>query len=191
MKNFYNKGVEEGILQPMASYKECRNLYDKMNQIKNESKSIIKREEREENSKKIDKSIVSAINDIKKHREAILNCKDFQSSYIKEKKEHPFRGNACQKMIDIYQERIVGYQEKIRQNLNQIKAILKSAPQEMDEELEEIIDGIHEAKQFDEDFDSALICLSNMQNEPDIQLENPPTELRVSHINVKTKLIRL
>ncbi len=175
----------------MASYKECRNLYDKMNQIKNESKSIIKREEREENSKKIDKSIVSAINDIKKHREAILNCKDFQSSYIKEKKEHPFRGNACQKMIDIYQERIVGYQEKIRQNLNQIKAILKSAPQEMDEELEEIIDGIHEAKQFDEDFDSALICLSNMQNEPDIQLENPPTELRVSHINVKTKLIRL
>ncbi|WP_264378209.1 MULTISPECIES: hypothetical protein [unclassified Wolbachia] len=96
-------------------------------------------------------------------------------------------------MIDIYQERIVGYQEKIRQNLNQIKAILKSAPQEMDdvEELEEIIDGIHEAKQFDEDFDSALICLSNMQNELDIQLENPPTELRVSHINVKTELTRL
>ncbi|WP_375604310.1 hypothetical protein NOX90_01730 [Wolbachia endosymbiont of Anurida maritima] len=133
LKNFYNKGVKEGILQPMVSYKECRNLYDKMNQMKNESKSIIKREEREENSKKIDKSIVSAINDIKKHKEAILNCKDFQSSYIKEKKEHPFRGNACQKMIDIYQERIVGYQEKIRQNLNQIKAILKSAPQEMDD----------------------------------------------------------
>lgn len=78
LKNFYNKGVEEGILQPMVSYKECRNLY---NQMKNESKSIIKREEREENLKKIDKSIVSAINDIKKHREAILNCKDFQSSY--------------------------------------------------------------------------------------------------------------
>lgn len=56
------------------------------------------------------------------------------------------------KMIDIYQERIVGYQEKIRQNLNQIKAILKSAPQEMDdvEEFEEIIDDIHEAKQCDE-----------------------------------------
>nr|WP_253309658.1 hypothetical protein [Rickettsia endosymbiont of Ceutorhynchus assimilis] len=152
LKNFYNKGVEEGILQPMVSYKECRNLYDKMNQMKNESKSIIKREGREENLKKIDKSIVSAINDIKKHREAILNCKDFQSSYIKEKKEHPFRGNACQKIIDIYQERIAGYQEKIRQNLNQIKAILKSAPQEMDdvEELEEIIDGMHEAKQCDE-----------------------------------------
>ncbi|WP_265040070.1 hypothetical protein [Wolbachia endosymbiont (group A) of Trypoxylon clavicerum] len=68
LKNFYNKGVEEGILQPMASYKGCRNLYDKMNQIKNESKSIIKREEREENLKKIDKSIISAINDIKKHK---------------------------------------------------------------------------------------------------------------------------
>ncbi|WP_386086734.1 hypothetical protein [Wolbachia endosymbiont (group A) of Norellia spinipes] len=105
LKNFYNKGVEEGILQPMVSYKECRNLYDKMNQMKNESKSIIKREGREENLKKIDKSIVSAINDIKKHREAILNCKDFQSSYIKEKKEHPFRGNACQKIIDIYIKR--------------------------------------------------------------------------------------
>lgn len=190
LKNFYNKGVEEGILQPMVSYKECRNLY---NQMKNESKSIIKREEREENLKKIDKSIVSAINDIKKHREAILNCKDFQSSYIKEKKEHPFRGNACQKMIDIYQERIAGYQEKICQNLSQIKAILKSAPQEMDdvEELEEIIDGMHEAKQCDENFDSALICLSNIQNELDIQLENPSTELRVFHINVKTEVTRL
>ncbi|WP_425385936.1 hypothetical protein [Wolbachia endosymbiont (group A) of Barypeithes pellucidus] len=193
LKNFYNKGVEEGILQPMVSYKECRNLYDKMNQMKNESKSIIKREGREENLKKIDKSIVSAINDIKKHREAILNCKDFQSSYIKEKKEHPFRGNACQKIIDIYQERIAGYQEKIRQNLNQIKAILKSAPQEMDdvEELEEIIDGMNEAKQCDENFDSALICLSNIQNELDIQLENPSTELRVFHINVKTEVTRL
>lgn len=190
LKNFYNKGVEEGILQPMVSYKECRNLY---NQMKNESKSIIKREEREENLKKIDKSIVSAINDIKKHREAILNCKDFQSSYIKEKKEHPFRGNACQKMIDIYQERIAGYQEKICQNLSQIKAILKSAPQEMDdmEELEEIIDGMHEAKQCDENFDSALICLSNIQNKLDVQLENPPTKLRVSHINVKTEVTRL
>ncbi|WP_353276337.1 hypothetical protein [Wolbachia endosymbiont (group A) of Pipizella viduata] len=189
LKNFYNKG----ILQPMVSYKECRNLYDKMNQMKNESKSIIKREGREENLKKIDKSIVSAINDIKKHREAILNCKDFQSSYIKEKKEHPFRGNACQKIIDIYQERIAGYQEKIRQNLNQIKAILKSAPQEMDdvEELEEIIDGMNEAKQCDENFDSALICLSNIQNELDIQLENPSTELRVFHINVKTEVTRL
>ncbi|WP_265016004.1 hypothetical protein [Wolbachia endosymbiont (group A) of Anoplius nigerrimus] len=114
-------------------------------------------------------------------------------SYIKEKKEHPFRGNACQKIIDIYQERIAGYQEKIRQNLNQIKAILKSAPQEMDdvEELEEIIDGMHEVKQFDEDFDSALICLSNIQNELDIQPENPPTELRVFHINVKTEVTRL
>lgn len=35
LKNFYNQGVEEGILQPLASYKECRNLYDKMSQIKN------------------------------------------------------------------------------------------------------------------------------------------------------------
>ncbi|MDM8335656.1 hypothetical protein [Wolbachia pipientis] len=31
LKNFYDKGVEEGVLQPMASYKECKNLYDKMN----------------------------------------------------------------------------------------------------------------------------------------------------------------
>ncbi|WP_375604309.1 hypothetical protein NOX90_01725 [Wolbachia endosymbiont of Anurida maritima] len=50
---------------------------------------------------------------------------------------------------------------------------------------------MHEAKQFDEDFDSALICLSNMQNELDIQLENPSTELRASHINVKTEVTQL
>ncbi|TVS89773.1 hypothetical protein COM43_002635 [Wolbachia pipientis] len=193
LKNFYNKGVGEGILQPMVSYKECRNLYDKMSQIKNESKSIVKREEREENLKKIDKSIVSAINDIKKHREAILNCKDFQSSYIKEKAEHPFRGTSCQKMIDIYQERIAEYQEKIRQNLNQIRAILKDTPQEMDdvEELEEIINCAHEAEQYDEIFDSALICLPNIQNKLDIQPENPLTELRASQINVKTEVTRL
>ncbi|MDR2831504.1 MAG: hypothetical protein LBV62_01120 [Rickettsiales bacterium] len=148
---------------------------------------------KEKNRKKIDKSIVSTINDIKKYREAILSCKDFQSSYIKEKKEHPFRGNACQKMIDIYQERIAGYQEKIYQNLNQIRAILKSVPQEMNdvEEFEEIMDDMHEAKQVDEDFDSALICLLNVWNKLDIQLENPSTELRVSHINVKTELTRL
>ncbi|BEP32238.1 MAG: hypothetical protein WBIAU2_04650 [Wolbachia endosymbiont of Drosophila biauraria] len=59
------------------------------------------------------------------------------------------------------------------------------------EEFEEIIDDIHEAKQCDEIFDSALICLSNIQNELDIQLENPSTELRASHINVKTELTRL
>ncbi|MDM8335655.1 hypothetical protein [Wolbachia pipientis] len=34
-------------------------------------------------------------------------------------------------MIDIYQERTAGYQEKIRQNLIQIRAIFKSMPQEM------------------------------------------------------------
>jgi hypothetical protein len=75
LKNFYNKGVEEGILQPMVSYKECRNLY---NQMKNESKSIIKREEREENLKKIDKSIVSAINDIKNIEKQSLTVKIFK-----------------------------------------------------------------------------------------------------------------
>lgn len=53
----------------------------------------MKREERKENLKKIDKSIVSAINDIKNHRGATSNCQNFQSSYIKEKK--------CQKSIDI------------------------------------------------------------------------------------------
>ncbi|WP_264376491.1 MULTISPECIES: hypothetical protein [unclassified Wolbachia] len=190
LKNFYNKCIEEGMLQPMVSYKECKNLFDKMNQAKNESKSIIGRKEQEGNLEKIDKSIVSAINDIKKHREAILNCKDFQSSYIKEKKEHPFRGTSCQKMIDIYQERIAGYQEKIRQNLNQIRAILKDTPQDV-EEFKEIINCVHEAEQYDEIFDSALICLPNIQNKLDIQPENPLTELRASQINVEIELTRL
>ncbi|WP_374699793.1 hypothetical protein [Wolbachia endosymbiont (group A) of Limnophora tigrina] len=181
LKNFYNKGVEEGILQPLVSYKECRNLYDKMSQTKNEC--IIKKEEHE----KASKSITSIISDIKKCREAVLNCKNFQSSYIKEKAEHPFRGTSCQKMIDIYQERIAGYQEKIRQNLNQIRAILKDTPQD----VEEIINCVHEAEQYDEIFDSALICLPNIQNKLDIQPENPLTELRASQINVEIELTRL
>ncbi|NUX01435.1 hypothetical protein GO685_02820 [Wolbachia endosymbiont of Madathamugadia hiepei] len=91
-----------------------------MNQAEKESKSIIERKEWEENLKKTDKSIVKTINDIKKYREAILHCKHFQNSYIKEKEAHPFRSKSCQKMIDIYQERIAGYQEQIRQNLTQI-----------------------------------------------------------------------
>ncbi|WP_320109884.1 hypothetical protein [Wolbachia endosymbiont (group B) of Ischnura elegans] len=181
LKNFYNKGVEEGILQPLVSYKECRNLYDKMSQTKNEC--IIKKEEHE----KASKSITSIISDIKKCREAVLNCKNFQSSYIKEKAEHSFRGTSCQKMIDIYQERIAGYQEKIRQNLNQIRAILKDTPQD----VKEIINCVHEAEQYDEIFDSALICLPNIQNKLDIQPENPLTELRASQINVEIELTRL
>lgn len=184
LKNFYNKGVEEGILQPLVSYKECRNLYDKMSQTKNEC--IIKKEEHE----KASKSITSIISDIKKCREAVLNCKNFQSFYIKEKAEHPFRGTSCQKMIDIYQERIAGYQEKIRQNLNQIRAILKDTPQDV-EEFKEIINCVHEAEQYDEIFDSALICLPNIQNKLDIQPENPLTELRASQINVEIELTRL
>ncbi|MFP3027219.1 MAG: hypothetical protein ACEY3L_13665 [Wolbachia sp.] len=184
LKNFYNKGVEEGILQPLVSYKECRNLYDKMSQTKNEC--IIKKEDQV----KASKSITSIISDIKKCREAVLNCKNFQSSYIKEKAEHPFRGTSCQKMIDIYQERIAGYQEKIRQNLNQIRAILKDTPQDV-EEFKEIINCVHEAEQYDEIFDSALICLSNIQNKLDIQPENPLTELRASQINVEIELTRL
>lgn len=58
-------------------------------------------------------------------------------------------------------------------------------------ELEKKIDGMNGAKHCDENFDSALICSSNIQNELDIQLENPSTELRFSHINVETKVTRL
>jgi formate-dependent nitrite reductase cytochrome c552 subunit len=57
-----------------------------MNLAEKESKSIIERKEREENLKKTDKSIVKTINDIKKYREAILNCKHFQNSYIEGKR---------------------------------------------------------------------------------------------------------
>jgi len=195
LKNFYDKSIEEEVLQPMN--KECKNLYDKMNRVEKESKSIIERKEREENLKKTDKSIVKTINDIKKHRGTIFNCKHFQNSYIKEKDEHPFRSKSCQKMIDIYQERIAGNQEKIRQNLTQIREIFKSMPQEMKslcgvEELEESMDNIHEAKQVDENFDSAL---SNIQNKLNTQLErmeNPSTELEEAlHVKSRTEVTRL
>ncbi|MDX5462022.1 MAG: hypothetical protein O7157_00350 [Wolbachia endosymbiont of Tetragnatha montana] len=121
LKNFYNKGVKEGILQPMVYYKECKNLFDKMNQMKNH---VVEKKEQEGNLREISKSIIGAINDIKKHREAILNCENFQNSCIKEKKEHPFRGNACQKMIDIYQGRIAEHQEKSYKILNSVIPIL-------------------------------------------------------------------
>jgi|GEM_PF-1550419 len=197
LKNFYDKSTEEGVLQPLASYKECKNLYDKMNRAEKESKSIIERKEREENLKKTDKSIVKTINNIKKYREAILNCKHFQNSYIKEKEEHPFRSKSCQKMIDIYQERIAGYQEQIRQNLTQIREIFKSMPQETRslcgvEEFEESMDNMHEAKQVDENFDSAL---SNIQSKLDTQperTENPSTELEEAlHVKSRTEVTRL
>ncbi|MDR0288743.1 MAG: hypothetical protein LBH78_01655 [Rickettsiales bacterium] len=197
LKNFYDKSTEEGVLQPLASYKECKNLYDKMNRAEKESRSIIERKEQEENLKKTDKSIVKTINDIKKYREAILNCKHFQNSYIKEKEEHPFRSKSCQKMIDIYQERIAGYQEQIRQNLIQIREIFKSMPQETRslcgvEEFEESMDNMHEAKQVDENFDSAL---SNIQSKLDTQLErteNPSTELEEAlHVKSRTEVNRL
>ncbi|MDR1139264.1 MAG: hypothetical protein LBJ80_00990 [Rickettsiales bacterium] len=197
LKNFYDKSIEEGVLQPMASYKECKNLYDRMNQMENESKGMIERKERKENLKEIGKSIVKTINDIKKYREAILNCKHFQNSYIKEKEEHPFRGKSCQKMVDIYQERIAGYQEKICQNLTQIREIFKGMPQETRslcgvEEFEESMDNMHEAKQVDENFDSAL---SNIQNKLDTQLErteNPSTELEEAlHVKSRTEVTRL
>ncbi|MGX9891695.1 hypothetical protein [Wolbachia endosymbiont of Protocalliphora sialia] len=150
---------------------------------------LLKKKNRE-SLREISKSTISIISDIKKCREAVLSCKNFQSSYIKEKAEHPFRGSACQKMIDIYQERIAGYQEKFRQNLNQIRAILKDTPQDV-EEFEEIINCAHEAEQYDKIFDSALICLPNIQNKLDIQPENPLTELRASQINFEIELTRL
>ncbi|MFL3877249.1 hypothetical protein [Wolbachia endosymbiont of Trichogramma kaykai] len=92
-------------------------------------------------------------------------------------------------MIDIYQERIAGYQE-ISSKPNQISAILKDTPQDV-EEFKEIINCVNEAEQYDEIFDLALICLPNIQNKLDLQPENPLTELRASQINVEIELTRL
>ncbi|WCR58548.1 hypothetical protein [Wolbachia endosymbiont of Ctenocephalides felis wCfeJ] len=195
LRSVYDKGVEEGVLYPIASYKECKNLFDKMNQAKDEY--VIKREELEVNLRETGKSIASIISEIIKHREGIFNCKDLQNSYIQEKKEHPFRGSACQKMIDIYQERIAGYQEKICQNLTQIREILQGIPQDIRgaydlKNFEELMDNIHEAKQVDENFDSALSNIQNKLNTPLEKMKNPSTELKeTSHINGKTEVTRL
>lgn len=59
------------------------------------------------------------------------------------------------------------------------------------EEFKEIINCVNEAEQYDKIFDSALICLPNIQNELDIQPENPLTELKASQINVEVELTRL
>jgi hypothetical protein len=99
-------------------------------------------------------------------------------------------------MIDIYQERIAGYQEQIRQNLTQIREIFKSMPQETKslcgvEEFEESMDNMHKAKQVDENFD---LVLSNIQSKLDIQLErtgNPSTELEEAlHVKNRTEVTR-
>ncbi|MGL9731905.1 MAG: hypothetical protein ACR5KX_03810 [Wolbachia sp.] len=99
-------------------------------------------------------------------------------------------------MIDIYQERIAGYQEKISQNLTQIREIFKSMPQETKnlcgvEEFEESMDNMHEAKQVDENFD---LVLSNIQSKLDVQLErtgNSSTELEGAlHVKSRTEVTR-
>ncbi|MDX5462598.1 MAG: hypothetical protein O7157_03530 [Wolbachia endosymbiont of Tetragnatha montana] len=61
-------------------------------------------------------------------------------------------------------------------------------------EFQEMVNSVrkeHSTKQAGDHFDSALICLVNVWNKLDIQLENPLTELRVFHINVKTEVTRL
>ncbi|WP_225536449.1 hypothetical protein [Wolbachia endosymbiont of Mansonella ozzardi] len=60
------------------------------------------------------------------------------------------------------------------------------------EEFEESMDNMHEARQVDENFDSAL---SSIQNKLDTQLErteNPSTELEEAlHVKSRTKVTRL
>jgi hypothetical protein len=194
LREVFNNGIDMGILQPMASYKECKDQSDKNDQIKNKFQSITERKGLEEDLKIIE-LIVNAINDIKKHSGAILNCKNLQNSYIKEKEAHPLRGNDCQKMIDIYQGRIVGYQKKMYQSLNPISKLLKSMLQETRDlpdrkEFEEIMDCMQKEPNAQQ-IDSSLSYLANAQNKIYIQLENPSTKLRASHVNTKTELTRL
>ncbi|WP_341807868.1 hypothetical protein [Wolbachia endosymbiont (group E) of Neria commutata] len=175
----------------MVSYRECKDLAKRMDNAR-----------LEKDLETIDKSIVNAVNEIKKHREAIHNCKDLQSPYIKEKEEHPLRGNACQKMIDIYQGRIIEYQKKMYQSLNPISELFESMPQKMSDlsdvkKFQEIMDGIHteyNTQQADEKIGLSLICLLNARHKLAFQLEkmkDPSTEFSLLRINTETEITRL
>ncbi|WP_349967819.1 hypothetical protein [Wolbachia endosymbiont of Armadillidium arcangelii] len=45
LRTFYDKEVEKKTLQPILSYGECKQVYDKMNRAKNESHVVIEKEE--------------------------------------------------------------------------------------------------------------------------------------------------
>ncbi|APR98333.2 hypothetical protein ASM33_03465 [Wolbachia endosymbiont of Folsomia candida] len=202
LREAYNEGIEEGTLLTMASYKECKRQFDKANEIRNGSKAISETKELETDIEGIDglmKNLIESTDDIVKSKEAILNCKDLQSSYIKEKEEHPFRGTSCQKMIDIYQGRIVEYHEQVNRNLNQAREMVNHISQATKnlpdiKEFQKVICDIYKqqnTQEVKETIGSALNYLANAQNKMYIQLENPSTDLRASHIHSKTEVTRL
>ncbi|WP_353285787.1 hypothetical protein [Wolbachia endosymbiont (group A) of Rhorus exstirpatorius] len=53
LRAFYDEEVKKKTLQPILSYRECEQLYDKINHEKNESRIIIEREELGENVRKV------------------------------------------------------------------------------------------------------------------------------------------
>ncbi|CAI5594286.1 MULTISPECIES: TomO hydrophobic C-terminal domain-containing protein [Wolbachia] len=53
LRAFYDEEVKKKTLQPILSYKECEQLYDKINYEKNESHIIIEREELGENVRRV------------------------------------------------------------------------------------------------------------------------------------------
>ncbi|WP_233641104.1 TomO hydrophobic C-terminal domain-containing protein [Wolbachia endosymbiont of Drosophila innubila] len=53
LRAFYDEEVKKKTLQPISSYKECEQLYDKINYEKNESRIIIEREELGENVRRV------------------------------------------------------------------------------------------------------------------------------------------
>ncbi|BEP31617.1 MAG: hypothetical protein WBIAU1_10950 [Wolbachia endosymbiont of Drosophila biauraria] len=53
LRAFYDEEVKKKTLQPILSYKECEQLYDKINYEKNESRIIIEREELGENVRRV------------------------------------------------------------------------------------------------------------------------------------------
>ncbi|BEP32942.1 MAG: hypothetical protein WBIAU2_11690 [Wolbachia endosymbiont of Drosophila biauraria] len=53
LRAFYGEEVKKKTLQPILSYKECEQLYDKINYEKNESRIIIEREELGENVRRV------------------------------------------------------------------------------------------------------------------------------------------
>ncbi len=139
-----------------------------------ESSGVIKK--REENSRRIDK-IVSIISDMKMYKDRITCCKSLQNCYTREQKGHPFMSISCQKMIDIYQELIVEYHEKIYQNLSEMKVVLKSMRQETEfshnaKKLVKVINDICKAKQVNEDFDLEQLIKCNFSTLHSIWIAN-------------------
>lgn len=172
---------------------QCNGIRDKLD---------AKRKELEEDLKHIEKlkAVTSSVYKIAEHNEAISNCQDFQNSYMKEKGEHPFRSSYCQKMIDIYQKNIQGYQAQIDHILCSVQeafACISQTTRNLPDmkKFQAIINDVHKehnVQQITKEVKSALCSLANVRNQIVSQNSGFLSDSSIyQHVNTGTEVTRI